>query len=135
MGELQPLNGSLDLTESRQAGHPERPVPQESRESREAGGLATSLERSHQGPSETCKDEFISRESQWERPTTDSVPISRISSPQPSGVQNDFWGPQAFVPLWATSSIKDINTSILQLHWYKKKEEYIPIIHQNISLT
>lgn len=72
-GAQQPLNRSLDLTESRQAGHPTRPIPQECQESREAGGSATSLERVHQCSSETCKDEFISQESQRERPTTDSL--------------------------------------------------------------
>ena len=46
----------------------------------------------------------------------ESAPLSHL------GVQNDFWGPQAFGPLWATSSVKDINTSILQLHWRKKKK-------------
>lgn len=55
----------------------------------------------------------------------DSVLVSRICSPEPSGVQNDFWGPEALGPPWTTSSLKKINIPIFHLHRYKKKNMFL----------
>lgn len=92
LGHSSPPKMSLGFKGSREAGHPQRPV------SGKQGACWASYqlgERPLGAHLSSAKTDLSPRESWWERPQGNPVPVSGARPSQPSGVQNGLWGPEA----------------------------------------